>query len=221
MVCEPHLATQLSIKLKHPDQPDPSICKKLNLASKPKNRHQNYMHKLLFLTIILPICLFSQDKVSNTDLSKKLDLILGKLGGLEKRVTKLESDNVDVKKEVKEVAESAKKAKSKSEHLSIPRNEKEKESFFKKLKNEIISQEAKDSGPWAKKESWDQIRRNLTRVQVRRILGNPHRVKLNLNPRVDQVYHYDGDLDADGEEEIGYINFYRDRVVDFQSPFDF
>jgi hypothetical protein len=33
-----------------------------------------------------------------------LDLILGKLGGLEERVTKLETDNVEVKKEVKEVA---------------------------------------------------------------------------------------------------------------------
>ena len=172
---------------------------------------------LLFVSNVVS----AQDNVSNTDLSKKLDLILGKLGGLEERVSKLESDNVEVKKEVKEVAKSAKEAKSATENLSIPKDEKEKESFFKKLKNEITAQEAKDSGPWAKRESWDQIRRNLTRVQVRRILGNPHRVKLNINPRVDQVYHYDGDLDADGEEEIGFINFYRDRVVNFQSPFDF
>lgn len=181
-------------------------------------------NKMKYPTIILLFVssvVSAQDNVSNTDLSKKLDLILGKLGGLEERVSKLESDNVEVKKEVKEVAKSAKEAKSATENLSIPKDEKEKESFFKKLKNEITAQEAKDSGPWAKRESWDQIRRNLTRVQVRRILGNPHRVKLNINPRVDQVYHYDGDLDADGEEEIGFINFYRDRVVNFQSPFDF
>ena len=181
-------------------------------------------NKMKYPTIILLFVssvVSAQENVSNTDLSKKLDLILGKLGGLEERVSKLESDNVEVKKEVKEVAKSAKEAKSATENLSIPKDEKEKESFFKKLKNEITAQEAKDSGPWAKRESWDQIRRNLTRVQVRRILGNPHRVKLNINPRVDQVYHYDGDLDADGEEEIGFINFYRDRVVNFQSPFDF
>jgi hypothetical protein len=163
--------------------------------------------------------LCAQDNVSNTDLSKKLDLILGKLGGLEERVTKLETDNVEVKKEVKEVAKSAQEAKTATENLSIPKDEKEKESFFKKLKNEITAQEAKDSGPWAKRESWEQIKRNLTRVQVRRILGNPHRVKMNLNPRIDQVYLYDGDLDADGEEEEGIVNFYNDRIVSFQSPF--
>ena len=117
--------------------------------------------------------LFSQDNVSNAELSRKLDLILGKLGGLEERVTKLETDNVEVKKEVMEVAKSAKEAKTATENLSIPKDEKEKESFFKRLKNEISTQEAKDSGPWSKKESWDQIRRNLTRAQVRRILEIP------------------------------------------------
>ena len=175
--------------------------------------------KLLLSLSFLPVMLFSQDNVSNAELSRKLDLILGKLGGLEERVTKLETENVEVKKEVKEVAKSAKEAKTATENLSIPKDEKEKESFFKRLKNEITAQEAKDSGPWAEKSSWDQIRRNLTRVQVRRILGNPHRVKMNLNPRIDQVYLYDGDLDADGAKEEGIVNFYNDRVVSFESPF--
>ena len=175
--------------------------------------------KFLLSISILPAILFSQDNVSNAELSRKLDLILGKLGGLEERVTKLETDNVEVKKEVKEVAKSAKEAKTATENLSIPKDEKEKESFFKRLKNEITAQEAKDSGPWAEKSSWEQIRRNLTRVQVRRILGNPHRVKMNLNPRIDQVYLYDGDLDADGAKEEGIVNFYNDRVVSFESPF--
>ena len=175
--------------------------------------------KFLLSLSLLPVMLFSQDNVSNAELSRKLDLILGKLGGLEERVTKLETDNVEVKKEVKEVAKSAKEAKTATENLSIPKDEKEKESFFKRLKNEITAQEAKDSGPWAEKSSWEQIRRNLTRVQVRRILGNPHRVKMNLNPRIDQVYLYDGDLDADGAKEEGIVNFYNDRVVSFESPF--
>jgi hypothetical protein len=170
---------------------------------------------LFFISTILN----AQDNVSNAELSKKLDLILGKLGGLEERVTKLETDNVEVKKEVKEVAKSAKEAKTATENLSIPKDEKEKESFFKRLKNEITAQEVKDSGPWAEKSSWEQIRQNLTRIQIRRILGNPHRVKMNLNPRIDQVYHYEGDLDADGEEEMGIVNFYNDRVVSFESPF--
>ena len=170
--------------------------------------------------LISPLSLLLADEsVSNADLSRKLDLILGKVGGLEERVGKLESENKAVKKEVEQAAKSAEEAKSATENLQIPKDEKEKASFFNKLKNEIYSQEAKDSGPWAKKESWQQINKNLTRVQVRRILGNPHRVKLNNNPRIDQVYLYEGDLNADGKEDQGKVNFYRDRIVSFKSPF--
>jgi hypothetical protein len=177
------------------------------------------MYKLFFLSLILPLALNAQDHVSNAVLSKKLDLILNKVGGLEQRVSRLESDNAEVKKEVKQVAKSAEEAKNATENLAIPKGKEEKESFFKRLKNEISSQEAKDSGPWAKSESWDQIRKKLTRVQVRRILGNPHQVKININPRIDQVYLYEGDLDADGEEDTGVVNFYRDRIVSFTNPF--
>jgi len=177
------------------------------------------MHKLFFLSLILPFALNAQDNVSNADLSKKLDLILNKVGGLEQRVSRLESDNAEVKKEVKQVAKSAEEARTATENLAIPKGKKEKESFFNRLKNEISSQEAKDSGPWAKRASWDQIRKKLTRVQVRRILGNPHQVKININPRIDQVYLYEGDLNADGNEDTGIVNFYRDRVVSFTSPF--
>ena len=173
----------------------------------------------IFSIFLFTSLLNAEPAVSNAELSRKLDLILGKVGGLEERVGKLESENKAVKKEVEQIAKSAKEAKTATENLSIPKDEKEKESFFNRLKNEISSQEAKDSGPWAKAESWDQIRKKLTRVQVRRILGNPHRVKLNNNPRIDQVYLYEGDLNADGKENTGVVNFYRDRVVSFRSPF--
>ena len=175
--------------------------------------------KYVTLFFLLQAFAFSQDNVSNAELSRKLDLILGKLGGLEERVTKLESANLDMEKEMKDVAKSAEQANTSLKNFSFPKDGESKETFFKKLKNEIIAQEAKDSGPWAIEESWDGIRKNLTRAQVRRILGNPHMVKLDLNPRIDQVYHYNGDLDADGKEEKGYINFYRDRVISYKSPF--
>ena len=184
-----------------------------------KSVRKKSMHKLFFLSFILPLALNAQNNVSNADLSKKLDLILTKVGGLEQRVSRLESDNAEVKKEVKQVAKSAKEAKTATESLAIPKGKEEKESFFNRLKNEISSQEAKDSGPWAKRATWDQIRRKLTRVQVRRILGNPHQVKININPRIDRVYLYEGDLDADGNEDTGVVNFYRDRVVSFTNPF--
>ena len=178
------------------------------------------INRLFILSVFLSTSLLNAEpSVSNAELSRKLDLILGKVGGLEERVGKLESENTEVKNDVKAVTKTANEAKSATENLQIPKDEKEKASFFNKLKNEIYSQEAKDSGPWAKKESWQQIKKNLTRVQVRRILGNPHRVKLNNNPRIDQVYVYEGDLDADGKKNQGVVNFYRDRIVSFTSPF--
>jgi len=176
-----------------------------------------------FISLALCIVPFSfmlaEESVSNAELSRKLDLILGKVGGLEERVGKLETENKAVKKEVKQAAKSAEEAKSATENLQIPEDEKEKASFFNKLKNEIYSQEAKDSGPWAKKESWLKIRNNLTRFQVRKALGDPHEVNQSLKPRIDQVYQYSGDLDADGKDEIGIVNFFRDRVVSYKSPF--
>ena len=157
--------------------------------------------------------------MSNAELSRKLDLILGKVGGLEERVGKLEKENKAVKKEVEQAAKSAQEAKSATSNLSIPEDPKQKQSFFNKLKNEIYSQEAKDSGPWAKEKNWSNLRNNLTRFQVRKALGDPHEVNQSLKPRIDQVYLYSGDLDADGKDEIGKVNFFRDRVVSYKSPF--
>tara|TARA_E500000178_G_scaffold44537_1_gene39752 strand:- start:134 stop:673 length:540 start_codon:yes stop_codon:yes gene_type:complete len=161
----------------------------------------------------------AQDNVSNAELSKKLDLILGKLGGLEERVTKLETDNVQVKKEVKEVAKSAEEAKTASQNLVIPQNEEEKKSFFNKLRIELESDYDREKGPWTQKDTWKQMKRNLTGHKVRMLLGNPSKIKRDLNPRIDQVYHYIGDLNADGTDENAKVNFYRDRVVSFTSPF--
>ena len=162
----------------------------------------------------------AQDNVSNAELSKKLDLILGKLGGLEERVTKLETDNVEVKKEVKQVARSAKEAKTASQNLVIPQNEDEKKSFLNKLRIDLKSEEAKSRGAWTKKETWKEMKRNLTSHKVRMLLGNPSKIKRDLNPRIDQVYHYVGDLNADGSDEKGTVNLYRDRVVSFTPPLE-
>ena len=176
--------------------------------------------KLSYIVLFLVSTLLSaQNEVSNSDLSKKLDLILGKLGGLEERVTKLETDNVEVKKEVKEVAKSAKEAKTATENLSIPKDEKEKKSFFNKLRIELESDYDREKGPWTQKDTWKQMKRNLTGHKVRMLLGNPSKIKRDLNPRIDQVYLYIGDLNADGTDESAKVNFYRDRVVSFTSPF--
>ena len=84
---------------------------------------------------------FAEDSVSNADLNRKLDLILQKVDGLEERVTLLESDNKEVKQEVKAVAKSAKEAKSATESLQIPQDEKQKKSFFENLRINLKSNE--------------------------------------------------------------------------------
>jgi len=165
------------------------------------------------------LILHADPSVSNAELSKKLDLILSKIGGLEDRVRNLESESSTVKKEVKLAVASAKEAKAASVNLTIPENKNERTSFFKNLRNKLKSEEDIASGPWAQKDSWNKIRKNLTRYQVRVALGNPHEVKTSLDPRIEQVYYYSGDLNADGVEEEGILNFYRDRLISFKSPF--
>ena len=177
------------------------------------------MNKFIFIACVFPLVLFGQEKVSNAELARKLDLILGKLGGLEERVTQLESSNTAVQQEVKRVAQSAAEAKSATENLNIPQNEEEKKSFFNRLRIGLESDADQKRGPWTKKETWNEMRKNLTRFQVRKLLGNPNTIKGDLNPRIDQVYHYIGDLNGDGEEERGRVNFYNDRVVSYTSPF--
>ena len=126
---------------------------------------------LTFLLVPLTI-LLAEESVSNAELSRKLDLILGKVGGLEERVGKLESENKAVNKEVKQVAQSAAEAKTATENLQIPNDEKEKASFFKKLKNQIYSQEALDSGPWAKKENWEIVQEsNSLKIKIDTVEG--------------------------------------------------
>ena len=67
---------------------------------------------------------------------------------MEERVSKLESENAEVKKEVQAVAKSAKEAKSLSESLTIPQNEEEKKSFLTNLEFDwkVITTKAKVHG---------------------------------------------------------------------------
>ncbi len=167
------------------------------------------------MMILLPFALTGNDSVTNADLSRKLDLIIGKFGELENRVSKLENDNRKVKEEVREVAITAREA---GVNLAIPDDPEKKNSFFKDLRNKLNSEGDKSSGPWARVESWSKIRKNQTRYQIRMLLGDPHEVNLSLSPRIDQVYKYSGDLNADGKQDLGIVNFYRDRVVSFTSP---
>ena len=183
------------------------------------SKKQSPMKSVFLLPFVLATTLLAEDSVSNAELSRKLDLILGKVSGLEERVAELEKANSEVKKEMQAVQKTATEAKTASQSLALPEDEEEKKSFMAKLKLQLKSEEAKAAGAWTKEETWTGMRRNLTGFKVRKLLGNPTKIKNSLNPRIDQVYHYEGDLNADGTNEVGQVSFFRDRVVSFSSPF--
>ncbi|MBN37932.1 MAG: hypothetical protein CMI29_05640 [Opitutae bacterium] len=177
------------------------------------------MKSIFLFPIALATSLHAEDSVSNADLSRKLDLILGKVSGLETRVAELEKANSEVKKEMQVVQKTAEEAKTASQTIALPEDEDAKKSFMSKLRLQLKSEEAKAAGAWTKEETWIGMRRNLTGFKVRKLLGNPNQIKKSLNPRIDQIYHYEGDLNADGTNEVGEVSLFRDRVVSFSSPF--
>jgi vacuolar-type H+-ATPase subunit I/STV1 len=170
------------------------------------------MKFLTLLVLIIPTFVFAEEKVSHSDLSKKIDLILEKIGGLENRVGQLESDHAKLKKELEQT-------KKTTENFAIPEDEEGKNSFLKKLRIDLKSEEAKSKGPWTKAETWKSMKRNLTEHKVRKLLGNPDDISISQNPRIDRIYTYTGDIDADGLDDEAEINFLRDRVVSYTSPF--
>ena len=177
------------------------------------------MHFLiLFLIFSFSSFTWAQENQSFLVVEKKLDLILKKVTALEGRVSKLESSNIEVKQEVKEVAKSAEEAKKSIQ--SIPQAPEEKKSFLQNLGNQLKTQQTLESGPWTKASTWSGMRKNLSSLQVRKLLGNPTKIKKSINPRIDQLFIYSGDLDADGGEDQGFVSFYRNRVVNFESPFE-
>jgi hypothetical protein len=178
--------------------------------------------KIFFTTLLLtPIILLAQNGASNAELNKKLDLILNKFGDLEKRVTAIESQNTKINQDLKAVEIKAEDAKTASvSNIFIPQNEIEKKSFISKLRFELDSNKVKTKGPWTKNESWVQIKKNLSEFKVRTTLGNPTAIKSSNNPRVSRIYHYVGDLNADGVLEEGYVHFYKGRSTFYKSPFE-
>ena len=162
------------------------------------------------LSLLFTNYIWAQPTISNQDL-------LNKIEKLEQRILQLEKANNQTQKDLNQVSIKAEEAKSASA-LSLPNNEEEKKSFMSKLRIELKSEETKSRGPWTQKETWDSMRRNLTEFKVRKLLGNPNKIKGSLDPRIGRVYHYHGDLNADGIEEFGLVNFFNGKSVSFESP---
>ena len=154
-----------------------------------------------------------QSSPNNDDVIKKID-------ELEKRIELLENSNTEnqgkLEKIAKKNAELNVQLSNKNNHIF--ENEKEKSSFLSNLRLQLKTDEVKAKGGWTEQKNWSEIKNNLTAFRVRKLLGNPTSIKGSLNPRIERIYYYKGDLDADGKEEVGIVNFFRDKVVSFENP---
>ena len=137
---------------------------------------------------------------------------------LESRLDSLEKENADIKERLNKLENSRPARQAKELAEIIPEGEKEKKSFFEAFRREMKSDSVRASGPWTKPESWSSIRRLMSSYQIRKILGMPTRKLPSVRPSIEEVYLYVGDLDSDGVEERGVVNFKDNRVVSFESP---
>ena len=164
------------------------------------------------LLFVLSLSLFSYHSAwANEDQVEKIE-------ALEKRISALEVANTRLSSRVSEL-EKTDRIKKKSDFSSIvPRDEIEKKKFFETFRREIKSSEDQSRGPWTEVESWEKIRKRMSEYGVRQALGSPTRIKPSANPKIETIYFYIGDLNADGVDEEGYVNLKDKRVVSFKSP---
>jgi hypothetical protein len=176
------------------------------------------MHKYFFLIISSCIPVWGSDAISNDELLAKIDFISTKVKLLEDRIQLVEEDNNQLRKEIDK---STKTDSSKLTDLAqiLPNDPDQKKSFLDKLRFEINSNADKASGPWVNPENWKTIKKRMSSYEVRKILGTPTRIKPSVKPNIEQIYYYSGDLNADGSQEEGTVNFSDKRVVSFESPF--
>ena len=76
-----------------------------------------------------------------------------------------------------------------------------------KLRLQLKSEEAKAAGLGPRKKPGRHAPKP-DRFQSTQTPRNPTKIKNSLNPRIDQVYHYEGDLNADGTNEVGQVSFF-------------
>ena len=137
---------------------------------------------------------------------------------LEARIVGLEKENAEIKDRLSKLENSRPAPLAKELAEIIPEGEKEKRSFFEAFRREMKSDAVRASGPWTNPESWASIRKLMSSYQIRKTLGMPTRKMPSVRPSIEEVYLYVGDLDSDGVEERGVVNFKDNRVVSFESP---
>jgi hypothetical protein len=170
-----------------------------------------FMKSIFITATMIAMFAFADQARASGDLSSKLDELASRLAILEK-------ENVLLKNRVKELESQAEKSATERLAEIMPKEESERKSFFQKFRTELQSDRDRAKGPWTTPDSWSSVRKRMPLFELRKVLGNPTRIKQSVNPGIDQVYLYEGDLDADGKIESGYVNIKDKRITSFKSP---
>ena len=181
----------------------------LPFTSKPFGSLRPISHfSLGFFALLLSSSLLAGDKQNETD---------SRLALLEQRIMALEKENGQLKERLAKL-EGKMRLQPKELADILPQEEMQKKSFLEAFRRELKSDADRASGPWTSPDSWALIRKRMSSFEVRETLGRPTRMKPSVRPAIDEIYFYKGDLDADGIEEEGVVNFKDKRVVSFESP---
>jgi hypothetical protein len=140
------------------------------------------------------------------------------IGKLEKRLSTLERENKKLTERVIELEKVQTNVKASDLTAYLTQNENDKNKFLEVFRRELKSNIDKSRGPWTKPEGWETIRNRMSEFSVREALGKPTRIRPSVKPSIEIVYMYVGDLNSDGVDEEGYVNFKDKRVVSFKSP---
>jgi hypothetical protein len=172
------------------------------------------IHNAMAESPVLP----SQSKTALDSLAGRVASLERENAEMKRRLSEDDQERKDLLVRVAELESALKKSDSRRLAEILPDDEKEKKSFFENFRKELNSDRDRAKGPWTSADSWSSVRKRMSVFELREVLGTPTRIKQSVKPSVDQVYLYEGDLNADGESESGYVNVKDRRVVSFKSP---
>ena len=176
----------------------------MNLQLKSKGKYDLLFISLVFLLSFSSV--FAKDET------------VIKLEALEKRLIILEQENAKLTERIQRLEKTGTETVAQQPPGLIPKDESDRKAFFDKFRREFKSSQDQARGPWTAPGPWTKIRKRMSDYSVRETLGRPTRMRPSVKPSVAVVYFYTGDLNSDGVDEEGYVEFKDKRVVSFQSP---
>ena len=164
------------------------------------------------LKFIIPCLITGFALSSPAEESSQLDQVLAELVKLneglkrvEERMDKLENQIVEVSVEAVQTSTAASPGE-------------ESGTFIDKVVEAVQIREERVNFPWMDTNLWTTLKIGMTSEEVQGILGEPTLEDPSLHKKVDFVYTYRGRKVATGEKISGKVKFFRDKVIEIESP---